>query len=64
MAVLRWNGEGSLPGIPARDLTEEEVAKFGCTFLLRTGLYYEVKEQKPDKVKLEKEVGNDWNPST
>jgi len=34
-------GSGSLPGIPARDLTDEEVLKFGRVFLLKTGLYQE-----------------------
>ena len=37
---------GSLPGIPARDLTDEEVAKFGKKFLLKSGLYED--QVKPD----------------
>lgn len=38
----------SLPNIPARDLTDEEVKKFGRRFLLASGLYEEDKpKQKP-----------------
>jgi len=32
---------GSLPNIPARDLTDEEAKQFGKAFLLATGLYVE-----------------------
>jgi len=41
MAMKYIIGSGSLPGIPARDLTDEEVLKFGRVFLLKTGLYQE-----------------------
>lgn len=51
MATLKWNGKGSLAGIPARDLTEEEVNKFGKTLLLRSGLYEEVKSKEKEKDK-------------
>jgi len=43
MGIKYKTGSGSLPGIPARDLTDDEVKKFGRTFLLKTGLYYEDK---------------------
>lgn len=37
---MRWNGKGFLPGIPARDLTNEEVERFGGEEALEeTGLY-------------------------
>lgn len=48
--MLKWIGnlkglEG-IPGIPARDLTVEEVKKFGKTELLKSGCYEVVKETK------------------
>ena len=47
--MLKYIGRGSsLPGIPARDLTDDEVKRFGKTFLLSTGLYVKV-EEKQDK---------------
>lgn len=47
--MLKWIGrekgiEG-LPGIPARDLSDEEVAKFGKKKLLESGLYVEAKKE-------------------
>lgn len=45
--VMRYiEGSGSLPGIPTRDLTDEEVQQFGRIFLLKTGLY---QEDQPSK---------------
>jgi hypothetical protein len=46
--MLKYVGNGSLAGIPARDLTDDEVKKFGEAFLLATGLYakVEVKQVK------------------
>jgi len=41
----RW-----LPGIPARDLTPEEVKEFGKKRLLDSGLY---EEEKPKRVSKE-----------
>ncbi|MGW8177400.1 MAG: hypothetical protein ACWGQW_01170 [bacterium] len=39
---LKYVGDGtSLPGVPARDLTPDEVKKFGKTKLIKTGLYKE-----------------------
>jgi len=43
---LIYTGGGSLPGIPARDLTREEVAQFGRERLLATGLYTEAVSNK------------------
>lgn len=45
---LRWTGAGFLHGIPARDLSEDEVKQFGKKYLLTTGLYEEVKDVAPE----------------
>lgn len=38
--MLVYIGNGFLPGVPARDLTAEEVEKYGGeSYLLDTGLY-------------------------
>ncbi|MBU2177569.1 MAG: hypothetical protein KJ556_20955 [Gammaproteobacteria bacterium] len=42
---LRWLGYASLHGIPARDLSAEEVEKFGRDYLLETGLYDEIQPE-------------------
>jgi len=44
--MLKYIGNGSLTGIPARDLTDEEVARFGRKRLLDSGLYVEVRESR------------------
>lgn len=46
---LKYVGDGFIPGIPARDLTDEEVKQYGGEKkLLATGLY-EKAEKQPDK---------------
>ena len=38
--MYRYTGEGrSVPGIPARDLTDDEAEEIGIFKLLRSGLY-------------------------
>ncbi len=44
-----FSGDKNHPRIPARDLTDEEVEKFGREFLLGLGIYYEEKEMIPKK---------------
>ena len=40
--VLKWNGSGFMDGVPARDLTADEVAKYGGhEALLKSGCYEE-----------------------
>lgn len=46
--MMKYTGNGWLHGIPARDLTDEEVKKFGEKRLIESGLY--------KKVSIEKEV--------
>jgi hypothetical protein len=53
--MLKYIGDGSsMPGIPARDLTDDEIYKIGRAFCLTTGLYVDEpptgKEEK-DEVK-------------
>lgn len=46
--MLRYVGNGSwLPGVPARDLTDEEVKEYGGKdFLVRTHLYEVAKMER------------------
>lgn len=37
--ALKYKGIGFIPGIPARDLTDDEVYQFGEIPLINTGLY-------------------------
>lgn len=54
--MLKYVGTGSLAGIPARDLTDDEVKQFGETFLLSTGLYAKVVEEKQVKASHENKL--------
>jgi hypothetical protein len=46
MLMLIYIGDGSaLPDVPARDLTDEEAAKFGLDTLLASKLYKRQKAQ-------------------
>ena len=38
---MKYIGGGFLQGVPARDLTEDEVRKYGKSRLLQSGLYIE-----------------------
>ena len=43
---MKYIGNGNfLPDVPARDLTKEEVKKFGKEFLLASGLYIEFEKE-------------------
>ena len=56
MVKLKWNGKGFVYHIPARDLTEEEVEKYGGErALLKLGIYERVEQPKkrPTKAKAE-----------
>jgi len=43
---MKYNGGGFIAGIPARDLTAEEVRRYGRERLLKSGLYMEVRKSK------------------
>ena len=48
---MKYIGDGSkvVPGLPLRDLTNEEVKKHGKAFVLSTGLYEEPKKKTAEK---------------
>jgi hypothetical protein len=49
---LKFVGEGFLPGVPARDLGEDEIEKHGgAAALIASGLYEEVKVAQPAEKK-------------
>jgi hypothetical protein len=52
--MLKYNQKGFIPGIPARDLTDEEVKQFGEKYLLSTRLYEKEEQEAPPKKKARK----------
>lgn len=50
--MLKYCGDGFLPGVPARDLNNNDVKKFGNERLLMSGIYFEV-YRKPKQVVAE-----------
>ena len=61
--MLKYTGGGfggSLPGLPARDLQDEEVERLGGEDdLLATGLYEKPAQPEPRRKHSEKEAEND-----
>ena len=52
--MLKYIGKGFIPGIPARDLSGDEIKKYGgIKFLLATGLF-ERPRQERDRPKVKK----------
>jgi len=45
---LKYVGRAWLPGVPARDLTEEEARDYDIDFLISSGLYERAERPKPD----------------
>ena len=55
--MLKYIGNGFIPGIPAKDLNREQVKKYGgVKFLLETGLFEKVKPKRKIKVKVVKKT--------
>jgi hypothetical protein len=51
--MLKYKGGGFLRGVPARDLKDDEVARYGYSYLVRSGLYIpekQVTEVKPPDI--------------
>ena len=48
--VMKWKGNGFYVNVPARDLSAEEVERFGRDFLLSLGLYEEIEQPKPKRI--------------
>ena len=44
--MLKYSGSGFITGVPARDLTEDEVKQYGERRLIASGLYYKPIEKK------------------
>ena len=53
--MLTYVGGGFLRGVPARDLKDEEVRKFGYSYLVRSGLYIPEKPGHKDEPDIEEE---------
>jgi hypothetical protein len=48
--MLKYIGRGVIPGIPAKDLSDDDVKKHGGKeALIKTGLYAEPKPASPKK---------------
>jgi hypothetical protein len=58
---LKYNGEGFLYGVPARDLTDEEVQKYGGEKLLLAAGIYTKETSKPEPKPVKKEADNGRN---
>lgn len=43
--MLKYTGKGYIVGVPARNLTDEEVQQYGKARLLESGLYVEEKRK-------------------
>ena len=53
---LKYIGTGFIPGVPARDLSEEEAKLFDVEFLIASGLYQLVEEPPKKKAAKEREA--------
>ena len=49
--MLHYKGGAWIPGVPARDLTDDEVEQFGLAMLLASGLYEIVNPPEAEEVK-------------
>jgi len=56
MIRLKYIGNASIPGVPARDLSHDEAKKYGILRLVRSGLYAEIKPPVRQKAKVETEL--------
>jgi hypothetical protein len=51
---MKYIGKGAfLAGVPARDLTEEEVEKYNRQLLIHSGLYVDEKQEPKPQEKIE-----------
>ena len=61
--MLKYTGKGFLIGVPSRDLTDEEVDKYGGeAALIASGLYEKTQPEtdKPKTKKVKKTEGETW----
>lgn len=47
---MKYKGNGFLQGVPARDLTDDEVKLYGFKRLLDSGLYEEERKKKSKRL--------------
>jgi hypothetical protein len=60
--ALRWKGNGFYVKVPARDLSADEVQKYGGReFLLSLGLYEEIEQPKPKAAKKYTPTEEQWH---
>ena len=50
---MKYLRNGFMAGVPARDLSEDEVKKYGKKRLLESGLYEEVRKPRIKKEEIE-----------
>ena len=48
--AMKYKSNGFFVNVPARDLSADEVQRFGREFLLSLGLYEEIEQPKPKRV--------------
>jgi hypothetical protein len=58
--MLKYVGNGWIDGVPARDLSDEEVKSYGKKRLVESGLYIEIKPKRAAVEDIQSEV-NDGN---
>ena len=54
--MWKYNGNGFIVGIPARDLSDEEAKKIGIDRVKKCGLYTHKKDKRPVTAGLTKET--------
>ena len=55
---LRYLGGGFLPGVPSRDLSSDEVKRFGYNKLMNSGLYADNYPPEEEPLTYEEDVEN------
>lgn len=65
MVMLKYIGNGAFsPGVPARDLTDDEVKEYGgVVVLVKTGLYERVKTKEVKPIKKASGTRKNDNPA-
>ena len=58
--MLLYKGTSFIPGVPARNLSDDEVKRFGEKWLLASGLYLKLKVKRP-KEAVEEDYNDKWD---
>ena len=60
--AMKWKGNGFYVRVPARDLSADEVKRYGGReFLLSLGLYEEIEQPKPKAAKKDIPLAEQWH---